>query len=178
MTLDQVAERTGRSVELLRRWCRDGRIPATLVGRTWVIREDDLDAIEKLPARAVPGAISVRPLGMTTDPSKAELVPLAAEIAAATGQRAKVASALKKPPSGAAGGEVFWQWIEVVIPHLTDALLGALTTVLLDWARRRYRARSVTEFFILGPDGKVIRSVKVKSKGGKPEIRDGAEDAP
>lgn len=51
MTLDQAAERTGRSVELLRRWCRQKRIPAMLVGRTWVILEADLALIDAMPRK-------------------------------------------------------------------------------------------------------------------------------
>lgn len=51
MTLDEAAARTGRRVELLRRWARDERIPASKVGRDWFIAEADLAAIEAMPTK-------------------------------------------------------------------------------------------------------------------------------
>lgn len=49
MTLEQVAERTGRSVAVLQKWARQGRIPAERVGRMWIVAESDLPAIEAMP---------------------------------------------------------------------------------------------------------------------------------
>lgn len=49
--LSVVAERTGRSYELLRRWVVDGTIPGVRVGRDWYIRESDLYLIERMPRR-------------------------------------------------------------------------------------------------------------------------------
>jgi excisionase family DNA binding protein len=49
MTLEQAAERTGRSLRLLQRWAREGRIPAAKVGRIWLVAEADIAAIEAMP---------------------------------------------------------------------------------------------------------------------------------
>lgn len=43
-TVSTAATHTGLSVSLIRRYCRDGRLPATKVGEIWIIQKDDLDA--------------------------------------------------------------------------------------------------------------------------------------
>ncbi len=52
MTLVQVAQRTGRNIVDLRRWCHEGRIPAVKVGRDWIINEADLAVIDAIPKRS------------------------------------------------------------------------------------------------------------------------------
>lgn len=54
MTLEEVSERTGRSVVLLRRWARQGRIPAERIGRMWFLDESDLAVVEAIPHRGWP----------------------------------------------------------------------------------------------------------------------------
>ena len=51
LTLLEVANATGRNVELLRRWCVAGRISCRRQGRDWFIARGDLRAIESLPRR-------------------------------------------------------------------------------------------------------------------------------
>jgi len=51
MTLPEVAEQTGRPVAVLQHWARQGRIPAVKIGRSWVIEQRDLAAIEAMPRR-------------------------------------------------------------------------------------------------------------------------------
>ncbi len=53
LTLLQVARETGRNVELLRRWCVAGRIPARRMGRDWFIRRRELERIERMPRRRI-----------------------------------------------------------------------------------------------------------------------------
>lgn len=44
LTIHESAERLGKDVSVVRRWARDGELPAVKVGRDWVIRESDLEA--------------------------------------------------------------------------------------------------------------------------------------
>ena len=44
LTVPEAARRTGRNPETIRRWIREGRLPATKVGTQHVIAEDDLAA--------------------------------------------------------------------------------------------------------------------------------------
>ena len=43
MTVPEVAKRIGKHPETIRRWIRDGKLPATKIGTQHVIDEDDLD---------------------------------------------------------------------------------------------------------------------------------------
>ena len=38
-----VAYRTGRDKETVRKWCREGRLPAFKVGKDWLVKEEDLN---------------------------------------------------------------------------------------------------------------------------------------
>jgi len=51
MTLPEVAARTGRNVVDLRRWCRDGRLPAVKIGNVWVVDARDLAALDAIQDR-------------------------------------------------------------------------------------------------------------------------------
>src|SRR3954447_22670436 len=51
MTLAEVAARTGRNPELLRRWCAAGRIRCQRIGRDWVIDASDVAAVRAMPRR-------------------------------------------------------------------------------------------------------------------------------
>ena len=44
LTVPEAARRTGRNPETIRRWIREGRLPAIKVGTQHVIAEDDLAA--------------------------------------------------------------------------------------------------------------------------------------
>ena len=37
-----VARRTGRDKETVRKWCREGSLPGFKVGKDWLVREKDL----------------------------------------------------------------------------------------------------------------------------------------
>jgi len=45
LTVEQAARRVGRSPETVRRWIRDGRLPARTEGRRRVIDPVDLDSV-------------------------------------------------------------------------------------------------------------------------------------
>lgn len=49
MSPEEVARATGRSADLVRRWVRQGRIPAQRVGRHVVLGPDALDAVASMP---------------------------------------------------------------------------------------------------------------------------------
>jgi excisionase family DNA binding protein len=51
LVLSEVAERTGRHPDLLRRWCQEGRIPAVRVGHTWCVPEWRVNELGRLPRR-------------------------------------------------------------------------------------------------------------------------------
>lgn len=44
LTVPEAARRVGRNPETVRRWIREGKLPASKVGTQHVIEEDDLDA--------------------------------------------------------------------------------------------------------------------------------------
>jgi excisionase family DNA binding protein len=54
MSLAEAADRTGRHVDVLRRWCAQGRIPATRVGRTWAISRDVVAELANHRSRSRP----------------------------------------------------------------------------------------------------------------------------
>lgn len=45
LSVDEAASRVGRSPETVRRWIRDGRLPATTQGRRRVVDPADLDSV-------------------------------------------------------------------------------------------------------------------------------------
>lgn len=53
LTVPEAARKTGRNPETIRRWIREGRLPARKVGTQHMIEEEDLallDESEQLPA--------------------------------------------------------------------------------------------------------------------------------
>ena len=53
ITVPEAARRTGRNPETIRRWIREGKLPATKVGTQHVLAEEDLDAFVGASAEAV-----------------------------------------------------------------------------------------------------------------------------
>ena len=51
LTCSQIAQRTGYDKETVRRWCRDGVLPAFKLGVEWLVNEKDLP--DAKPAQAV-----------------------------------------------------------------------------------------------------------------------------
>lgn len=45
LTVPEAARRTGRNPETIRRWIREGKLPARKVGTQHVLEETDLDAL-------------------------------------------------------------------------------------------------------------------------------------
>jgi len=54
LSLHEAAKRSGRHPEVLRRWCRDGRIPAIRVGRTWAVTTETLATLMEHRSRSRP----------------------------------------------------------------------------------------------------------------------------
>ena len=54
MTVPEAARRTGRNPETIRRWIREGKLPARKVGTQHIIDEGDLDAVATPSDDAVP----------------------------------------------------------------------------------------------------------------------------
>jgi excisionase family DNA binding protein len=55
LTVPEVAKRTGRNPETIRRWIREGRLPARKIGTQHLIEEEDVALIgedDRLPAPA------------------------------------------------------------------------------------------------------------------------------
>ncbi len=50
LTCSQVAKRTGYDKETVRRWCRDGVLPAFKLGVEWLVNEKDLPAAKPIQA--------------------------------------------------------------------------------------------------------------------------------
>jgi hypothetical protein len=49
--LAEVARRTGRHPDLLRRWCLDGRLDAVRIGRTWCLPERKIGELGRFQRR-------------------------------------------------------------------------------------------------------------------------------
>lgn len=48
----EAAEYVGLTDSLVRRYCREGRIPAERLGRNWYIRKSDLDRFNRKPRKS------------------------------------------------------------------------------------------------------------------------------
>ena len=42
LTCSEIAKETGYDKETVRRWCREGILPAFKLGQEWLVREDDM----------------------------------------------------------------------------------------------------------------------------------------
>lgn len=49
LTVPEAAQRVGRNAETVRRWIREGRMPARKVGTQWILEEDDLADLAEEP---------------------------------------------------------------------------------------------------------------------------------
>ena len=47
VTCTEIAKRKELDKETIRRWCREGRLPAFKVAKEWLIHEEDLQALEQ-----------------------------------------------------------------------------------------------------------------------------------
>ena len=45
LSCTEVAKRTDRDKETIRKWCREGRLPAFKVGKEWLVKEEDLQLL-------------------------------------------------------------------------------------------------------------------------------------
>ncbi len=54
LTVPEAARRVGKNAETVRRWIREGRLPATKVGTQHVIDEADLDALTRSETAPLP----------------------------------------------------------------------------------------------------------------------------
>jgi excisionase family DNA binding protein len=54
LTVPEVAKRTGRNPETIRRWIRAGKLRARKVGTQHVVEEQDLDALQHPDTLSVP----------------------------------------------------------------------------------------------------------------------------
>ena len=46
LSCTEVAKRVHRDKETVRKWCREGKLPAFKVGTEWLVKEQDLQAVE------------------------------------------------------------------------------------------------------------------------------------
>lgn len=63
LTVPEAARRLGRNPETIRRWIREGRLPARKVGTQHVIEEADLDPLAEDEELPVPAAWQRLPSG-------------------------------------------------------------------------------------------------------------------
>jgi hypothetical protein len=55
LSLEEAAVRVNRSSSILRRYCREARVPATKVGKTWVLFSEDIELFEAKLKAMKPG---------------------------------------------------------------------------------------------------------------------------
>lgn len=74
-------------------------------------------------------------------------------------------------------GVTWWEVINVILPWdvIISGATGAVITEFIHWARERFKKEQGTKrpkyVGILGPDGKVIRSVVLEGPDAEPEDR-------
>lgn len=114
--------------------------------------------------------ILIAPQG-SSDPSADDLQSLADKIHADLRVDVEVRSA--KPWIPGTAGVTFWEVVSLWVPwdHLRDMAAGAIITAFVGWARARFRTGNGRPKYgrILGPDGRVIRSVRLDSVDSEPE---------
>ena len=114
--------------------------------------------------------IVIAPQG-SSDPSADDLQSLADKIHADLRADVEVRSA--KPWILGTAGVTFWEVVSVWVPwdQVRDMAAGAIITAFVGWARARFRSGKGRPKYgrILGPDGRVIRSVKLDKVDSEPE---------
>ncbi len=106
------------------------------------------------------------------DPSPDELARLAGAISRILGLDVEVALAKIAPPGMA--GVTWWEVVNIWIPgdHVRDAFIGAVVAEFVRRARNRFRDQPENNrpkaVRILGPDGRVLKSVNVQSPEAVP----------
>ena len=111
VTVPEAARRVGRNPETIRRWIREGKLPATKIGTQHVIDEEDLALVGALP----PGHRSDRAPDTMPDVvaairrSRAERSALIAEAVATYG------SDLSAPPHPADEGDL---WLPAIVGRI------------------------------------------------------------
>ena len=60
LTVPEAARRAGRNPETIRRWIREGKLPARKVGTQHVLEEDDLEAyLDRSSDRPMPDFVQI-----------------------------------------------------------------------------------------------------------------------
>ena len=54
LTVPEAARRAGRNPETIRRWIREGKLPARKIGTQHILEEDDLEAVLQRGAETLP----------------------------------------------------------------------------------------------------------------------------
>jgi excisionase family DNA binding protein len=58
MTIPKAADRLGLTVAMVRRYCKEGQLPAKKIGRDWTVRQGDVERFTASPRK--PGRKSTR----------------------------------------------------------------------------------------------------------------------
>lgn len=131
LPLADVARRTGRNQELLRRWCAAGRIRCQRLGRDWMIDPADLAQIEGMPRRGV---------NRRGEPDLADLGVLAPGLADAVRECLEPGETVREVIPGiedsaliATDGRLFMARDGVLV---SDPETGQAAAWPLDWVRR------------------------------------------
>lgn len=140
------------------------------------------------------GPIIVRPLAVS-DPSVEELQSLADAISAVVGMDVVVAE--PEPIDSRIAQVTLVEVVNVWLPYLQAVATGAAVTIgvtvakdvyeaviqkiraeFVDWTRRRFRAHNQRpkSINIYGPDGHLLRSIKVRSASAEPEDDTGEQE--
>ncbi len=140
VTVPEAARRVGRNPETIRRWIREGKLPATKIGTQHVIDEEDLALVGGLPPahRSDRAPDTMPDVVAAIRRSRAERSARIAEAVATYG------SDLSAPPHPAGGGDLWLPAIVGRIVRLVDPV-----RIVLFGSRARGMAQEDSDYDLL-----------------------------
>lgn len=140
LTVPEVARRVGKHPETVRRWIREGKLPATKIGTQHIIDESDLALVGGLPPEHRPGQApdGIRDVAASLRRSRAERSARIREAVAAYG------SGLPEPAYQPERGDLWLPAIVGRIVRLVDPV-----RIVLFGSRARGDARDDSDYDIL-----------------------------
>lgn len=163
LTVPEVARRVGKHPETIRRWIREGKLPATKIGTQHIIDEDDLALVGGLP----PADRSDRAPDATADVvaairrSRAERSVRIAEAVASYG------SDLAAPPHPAEGGGL---WLPAIVGRIVRLVDPVRIVLFGSRARGDVREDSDYDILVILDEVENRRAMRIRIRGALDDL--------